>query len=485
MIAAKKSTAKPFLWAANGALTMGLLNDTPAQGLLSEMNRTDAMRRARHRSFQQTGGTPWVDIANGVLGMIAEPIEAMKADAMAQYYGMPSTGEIPKNIIQGIGGAGLSAGALGLRLMPRGALAANVWQGSPHKYGPEGARESLKHIGKGEGAQAYGWGRYDAGAQSVGEQYKRALQRGFETADEAAGLYLKEMGGDRLSALAAMKDHARGGLGYSAKENAALRDGIKLLESGADVPDVELGYLYKHDLPDEDIARYMDWDAPLSEQPESVQIALGLKRDAARDAQINKRLNEIDAEMKANAPKGDTYDDLFGDNGGDIDWAALQMEKSALEREINNQSVFDVLGNVSPDQVTGRWLYEELMNRNGAIDWPLDATADMRAAARGSSRQAASEALARAGIPGLKYYDGSSRTAASPKVVKADDGYDVFWGNDPRPVDRFKTKAEAEAVAAEIDGRTRNYVTWDQDVLNRMKLLERNGEPMGLLDTVE
>jgi len=125
------------------------------------------------------------------------------------------------------------------------------------------------------------------------------------------------------------------------------------------------------------------------------------------------------------------------------------------------------------------------MNRNGAIDWPLDATADMRAAARGSSRQAASEALARAGIPGLKYYDGSSRTAASPKVVKADDGYDVFWGNDPRPVDRFKTKAEAEAVAAEIDGRTRNYVTWDQDVLNRMKLLERNGEPMGLLDTVE
>ena len=60
--------------------------------------------------------------------------------------------------------------------MPQGAiLGANVFQGGPHKYGPEGAAESLKHMSKGEGAQAYGWGRYDAQAESVGKQYKKDL----------------------------------------------------------------------------------------------------------------------------------------------------------------------------------------------------------------------------------------------------------------------------------------------------------------------
>ena len=53
------------------------------------------------------------------------------------------------------------------------------------------------------------------------------------------------------------------------------------------------------------------------------------------------------------------------------------------------------------------------------------------------SRQAASEALGKLGIPGLKYYDGMSRNAGEG---------------------------------------TRNYVTWDQDVLDRMKLLQRNDE---------
>ena len=35
-----------------------------------------------------------------------------------------------------------------------------------------------------------------------------------------------------------------------------------------------------------------------------------------------------------------------------------------------------------------------------------------------------------------------------------------------------------KAIAKAREGGTRNYVTWDQDVLNRMKLLERNGESM-------
>jgi len=42
------------------------------------------------------------------------------------------------------------------------------------------------------------------------------------------------------------------------------------------------------------------------------------------------------------------------------------------------------------------------------------------------------------------------------------------------------SKSVKELAAKE---RTRNFVTWDQDVLNRMKLLERNGEKFGGLLT--
>jgi len=53
--------------------------------------------------------------------------------------------------------------------------------------------------------------------------------------------------------------------------------------------------------------------------------------------------------------------------------------------------------------------------------------------------QAASEALRKAGIPGLKYFDQGSRAGGEG---------------------------------------TRNYVTWDQDVLNRSKMLERDGQDL-------
>jgi len=57
------------------------------------------------------------------------------------------------------------------------------------------------------------------------------------------------------------------------------------------------------------------------------------------------------------------------------------------------------------------------------------------------SPQLAAENLGRAGIPGLKYYDEMSRILARSNP-------------------------------------SRNYVTWDQDVLDRMRLLERDGERM-------
>jgi len=349
---------------------------------------------------------------------------------LANMSGRAAQGEYidPTAITKPLVDAGVGQGALA---MTKGALMreayepnmvnAFVWQGGPHKYGPEGAAQSLQHIGKGEGAQAYGWGRYDAGAEDVGKIYQQNLAGRDVTVDgrtpdwdnpaDIAALKLSDYKGDVRKAI----DDLRGSAGartVDAKNKKIAEDAIALLEAGNGIPTAESisrGYLYKHDLPDEDIARYLDWDAPLSES-EMIRV-----------------YEALDAENP-------NFARAFQDN-----WYSTNE--------------------AGREAWSGQDLYYELSKQYG-------------------SNKAASEALASAGIPGLKYYDGSSRTAASPKVVNADDGYDVFWGNDPRPVGRFTTKAEAEAVAAEIDGRTRNYVTWDQDVLNRMKLLERNGVDM-------
>ena len=128
--------------------------------------------------------------------------------------------------------------------------------------------------------------------------------------------------------------------------------------------------------------------------------------------------------------------------------------------------------------------------RKGALkDW-FTAQRDKMLAAKdfsggNTSDKLASEYLGSHGIPGLKYFDGMSRGMTGDYIVRMPDGR--------RGASTYATKAEAEAatqmpsmegsvVEAFSEPRTRNFVTWDQDVLNRMKLLERNGEKFdGLL----
>ena len=96
------------------------------------------------------------------------------------------------------------------------------------------------------------------------------------------------------------------------------------------------------------------------------------------------------------------------------------------------------------------------------------------------SSQAVSETLAKAGIPGLKYFDGMSRGInRTGSVEKVGDKWTAtIQGPHSSTNKNFSTKPEADKwVKSKVDG-TRNFVTWDQDVLNRMKLLERNGESM-------
>ena len=95
----------------------------------------------------------------------------------------------------------------------------------------------------------------------------------------------------------------------------------------------------------------------------------------------------------------------------------------------------------------------------------------------------ATEALRKAGIPGLKYYDQMSRGKSGGNLIDVfqdngkwfskikvsnRDGTDYFTTSMP-----FDSKDLAESWARkEIGSGTRNYVTWDQRVLNRAKILD-------------
>ena len=104
-----------------------------------------------------------------------------------------------------------------------GTAGMNVFHGSPHRFD----KFDMSKVGTGEGAQAYGH-----------------------------GLYLAE----------------------NPKTAAAYSDTAKNSFAG--------GYTYKVDLPDDQIAKMLDWDKPLSQQPESVRKVIGQIVDRNIDKEI-------------------------------------------------------------------------------------------------------------------------------------------------------------------------------------------------------
>ena len=151
-----------------------------------------------------------------------------------------------------------------------------VWHGSPHKFDKF---DSTK-IGTGEGAQAYGHGLYLAEAPAVAKEYATKLS--------SAGLArntLAQSGGDIDGAIAAASRSvdnyrallANGGGGDPQRAKSMLNLAEKKLGDlhamkGGTLD--EAGSLYKVDLPDEHIAKMLDWDKPLSQQHPVVQKAL-------------------------------------------------------------------------------------------------------------------------------------------------------------------------------------------------------------------
>ena len=128
-----------------------------------------------------------------------------------------------------------------------------VYHGSPHKFD----KFDSSKIGTGEGAQAYGHGLYLADSPDV------------------AGTYavINAKSAPKPQTLQRLRDAAPVGSAEWKHYDALLNEGTS--------------HLYKVDLPDEKIARMLDWDKPLSEQAPMIQQRI---YDSMIDAGFDKPL---------------------------------------------------------------------------------------------------------------------------------------------------------------------------------------------------
>ena len=238
---------------------------------------------------------------------------------------------------------------------PAGSLGMHTWHGSPHRFPPT-AKNPLGEfdptkIGTGEGAQAYGVGAgYLAESPAVAKTYNvgqrdliKSVQAQLDAVNTALNVEYRKSG-----SFDATKDARQ----LSRRQNNLRKE----------LEEVKQGNLYKVDLPDEQIAKMLDWDKPLSQQ-----VDLGQK---------------ISPESL-----GLTYKQLENGNHAFVNSEGKilgNLQKNGSKESFTKNWIENVL------RGSGRDLYNQLGQGMG-----------------GGAK--VSEALRHAGIPGIRYLDQGSR----------------------------------------------------------------------------
>jgi hypothetical protein len=229
-----------------------------------------------------------------------------------------------------------------------------AFHGSPHDFN----RFDLSKIGTGEGAQAYGHGLYFAESEEVAKAYRDALRPGKGAAPEdTAARLLDASGGNREAALAEMRRRIE-----DANARGVPYDQIKELMQARNIintqPERATGRMYEVNIkasPDD----FLDYDKPL---PPGSPVAEIVARNAERVLQ----------------------DTSYGGLRNDAKDALLALRS----------------GNM-----TGEGAYDKLALLNAQIEQMGGGRTIT------PNREAATQALREAGIPGLKYLDQGSRAA--------------------------------------------------------------------------
>jgi hypothetical protein len=179
-----------------------------------------------------------------------------------------------------------------------------VYHGSPAKF----SKFDPTKIGSGEGAQAYGYGHYVAQSPDVAKSYAGAGTTKGGAAFEQKMLRQMEKAQDagRYGEAGALEELLVNRNPITAKQKFSVENGyspatVKQAHEAIDkLGDVFMpGQIYQVDLPDEQIAKMINWDKPIKEQSQEIQNvakSLGLEMDDLG--------GDIIARMDAKRPEG-------------------------------------------------------------------------------------------------------------------------------------------------------------------------------------
>lgn len=323
--------------------------------------------------------------------MAKDAWQAVKLPGDVYQGNVPITGEDGRTNPEVINRAADLAGILmggTYATAPAGAVGAGpvkpirAYHGSPHDFD----RFDISKIGTGEGAQAYGHGLYFAEKEGVARGYREGLAgkpRGLSARLDGAEDWSSAAPADRAAMselwarvspykIETTDDVARimsraksdlektirnidaGHVKVSKWDDEGYREALRLLNENrvTFTPPTTPGRMYEVDIhapPD----RFLDWDKPLSQQPQAVQ-------DVANPF-LKSQLQGVDRLPLSGMEKNDLRESLLSGN------------------------------------VTGNEFYRSLAGYN--LGYPP------------SGPQNATARLAEAGIPGIKYLDAGSRAA--------------------------------------------------------------------------
>ena len=191
----------------------------------------------------------------------------------------------------------------------RGQRGMTAWHGSPHKFDKFTYGDKVR--GTGEGAQVYGDGLYLAETPEVAKAYRSNLVKDPTFIEKKTGAKI-----------------AKGDPSYDGlleRQARMERNGY-----GADFDkkyQIEEGALYKTDIPDEAVARFLDWDKPLSQQSHEVRSAYA-KALADGDDLTAELLGSLDS------PQAMTMAGLFPNSGGSQAYRSLADGSSEASQRL-------------------------------------------------------------------------------------------------------------------------------------------------------
>ena len=265
---------------------MGVADITPAGIPLMAYEGGESLGKAAHAAGKGQYGDAALEGLMGALGLLPA---APAVGAAGKAVGRGVARQIDRAMMSGEGPLGDVLAAVRPQF-------ATAYHGSPHRFD----KFDMSKIGTGEGAQAYGRGLYFAESPEVAGSYAiprgvpdvegLAFERGLSLSQDARLELMRQAHSQRTATEAAK-------MLQNASREARELPVDKLADTIEAFRQAKAPQFYKVDIPDEAVARMLDWDKPLSEQAPEVQEALH-RAAAIRAEQTGGAFGPLDVTQK-------------------------------------------------------------------------------------------------------------------------------------------------------------------------------------------